>query len=1128
MKCPKCQHENPEGLKFCVECGNKLEIICSNCGFGNAPSFKFCGECGQNLTLPSEPATKALSFDEKIGKIQRYLPKGLTKKILAQRGKIEGERKHVTVMFCDLEGFTQLTERLGPEEAYGIMDQVYEILIHKVHDYEGTVNEMTGDGIMALFGAPIALEDAPQRAIRSAMAIHREMVKFSDKTKQERQEMPPLKMRIGIHIGPVVVGTLGNNLRVEFKAVGDTVNLASRMEGLAESGTTYVTEDTFKLTEGFFRFEALGEKEVKGKKEPVNVYRVIAPSTRRTRFDVSAERGLTSFVGRERELELMIDGFERAKAGRGQAFSIMAEAGLGKSRLLYEFRKVVSNEDITFLEGKCLSYSRGVAYHPLIDILKANFDIRETDGDREIREKAKRGLKILGAQQASTLPYFLGLLSVKDSGIDKIPMSPEAKKDRIMEAFKEIILRGSGLRPLIMAFEDLHWVDKSSEEVLKYVLESIPGIRVFLIFTFRPEFVYTWGAKSYHNHITLSRLSNRESLAMVAHLLGTTKIDDDLEELILDKTEGVPFFIEEFMKSFLKLKVLEKRDSRYHLAKDIQDVGIPSTIQDVIMSRVDSLSEGAKDLLQTGSVIEREFSYQLIKRVTSLPEQELLYHMSVLKDSELLYERGVFSQSTYIFKHALTREVVYDSILITKKKRLHEKIGNAIEEVYGDRIEESYELLAQHYTLAEDWEKAVHFCRLAAEKAHKFGQFQHAISLYEQTREWLLKIPEGKRRQEGLMDVHLGICWSNLNLGQFEKVEEVGLQAETTAKVLGDRARLGLLCLLIGTAYVYRGNFKKSEHYDLQAIECLEGTNEEGALATANLVLGGCYTGQGLWRKSEPHISKAVRTYEKLDQKTQSSIEWNVLGYTLGCAQLGYTLGVMGRVAEAKKLFEKGYTPELEQVSDLTTKMPYCSWQGLFISLIGEDHYGAIARMDQLVELAERSDSPFMSLVFSVAKANVLLGMENFGPALFTSQKALKAIEGKPIRTGHVVNLYYDLVLAELGSGEVESAKQHYEKGRLLVELSPNWWRPRFDYLQGLLLMAEASPEYTRAEECFQKSIDGDEEVGAVVPAAQTRYHLAQMLARKGESGRAREMLIGLVNQFKDWDIPVWQIKCEQ
>jgi class 3 adenylate cyclase len=489
-------------------------------------------------------------------------------------------------MFADMEGFTPLVEKIGPENAYSIMDQIYEILIHKVHDYEGTVNEMTGDGIMALFGAPIALEDAPQGAIRSAYAIHREITKFNDKMKQEG--IPIIKMRIGINTGPVVVGTLGNDLRVEFKAVGDTVNLASRMESAAEPGATYVTEETFKLTEGLFRYESLGEKEVKGKEKSVKTYRVIGPSTRKTRFDVSAEQGLTPFIGRERELELLLDGFERAKQGRGQAFSIMAEAGVGKSRLLYEFRKAVENEDINILEGKCLSFSHGVAYHPIIDLYKSNFDIRENDEDYQIKDKVKRGLKQFDIDEASTLPYLLELLSIKDSGFDQIPMSPEGKKERMIETLIRIPLKGSVIRPLIMIIEDLHWIDKSSEEALKYVLESISGSKIVLIFTYRPEFVHTWGGRSYHSQINLNRLSNRESLAMVNYLLGTEDIEGELEDLILEKTEGVPFFIEEFLKSIKDLKFIERKDNRYRLMKDIQDLVIPSTIQDIIMARVDS------------------------------------------------------------------------------------------------------------------------------------------------------------------------------------------------------------------------------------------------------------------------------------------------------------------------------------------------------------------------------------------------------------------------------------------------------------------------------------------------------------------------------------------------------------
>jgi class 3 adenylate cyclase len=761
MKCPKCQFDNREAVKFCEKCGAKMEFVCPNCGAKIPLDREFCGECGSKLSHPLEPPPKELSFDEKIEKIQRYLPKGLTEKILSQRDKIEGERKQVTVMFCDMEGFSPLVERLGSEEAYSIMDQIYEILIHKVHDYEGTVNEMTGDGIVALFGAPIAIEDAPQRAIRSAYSIHRELARFSEKMKQERSGIPPIKMRIGIHTGPVVVGTLGNDLRVEFKAVGDTVNLASRMQGLAEPGATYMSEETFRLTEGLFRVEALGELEVKGKEEAVKTYRVIALSTRRTRFDVSAERGLTSFVGRERELELLLDGFERSKEGRGQAFSIVAEAGVGKSRLLYEFRKAVANEDVTFIEGRCLSYSRSVAYHPVIDTLKSNFDIREGDEDLEIKEKVKRGLKILAADEGSTLPYVLELLSVKESGIDKIALSPEVRKDRIIEALNQIVLKGSQIRPLIMAIEDLHWIDKSSEERFKSLLDSISGERIFLIFTYRPEFVHTWGGRSYHSQVNLNRLSNRESLTMVEHLLRTKHVNSALEELILEKTEGVPFFIEEFIRSLKDLQIIERNDNSYRIAKDIQTLTIPATIQDVIMARVDSLPGGAKEVLQTGSAIEREFSYELIKRVMGVPEQELLPQLSALKDSELIYERGIYPQSTSIFKHALTRQVVYDSILTKRKKRLHEEIGNAIEEIYKDNLDEHYAVLADHYTKSENYVKNVEYSIKAGDRAVGVFAWHSAQNHYENALRFL-KEEDLEKRAEVLKKL-AAVTQSNLD-----------------------------------------------------------------------------------------------------------------------------------------------------------------------------------------------------------------------------------------------------------------------------------------------------------------------------------------------------------------------------
>ena len=1035
MKCPICQQENPEAQKFCGECGAKLEKTCSGCGTKNPPQYKFCGECGHNLTSPFEPSQRELSFDEKISKIQRYLPTGLTEKILSQRGKIEGERKQVTVMFCDMEGFTPMVEKLGPDDAYDIMDQVYELLIHKVNDYEGTVNEMTGDGIMALFGAPIALEDAPQRAIRSALAIHREMARFNDRIKQEKEGIPPLKMRIGIHTGPVVVGTLGNNLRVEFKAVGDTVNLASRMEGIADPGATFVTMDTFKLTEGLFRFEALGKKEIKGKEEPVNVYSVIAPSTRRTRFDVSAERGLPPLIGRERELELLLDGFQRVKTGRGQAFSIVSEAGIGKSRLLYEFRKSVTSEDVMFLEGRCLSYSKGFAYYPITDSLKANFDIREGEGDSEIRKKVKKGLKILGANEISSLPYLLELFSVRDSGIENVPLSPEARKDRIMEALKLITLKGSEIRPLILAYEDLHWADKSSEEALKYVLESIPGAKVQMIFTYRPEFVHTWGGKSYHNQVTLNRLSNRESLAMMTNLLNTEDIDTELEDLILEKTEGVPLFIEEFIKSLKDLKIIERQGNKYLLAKDLQKVTIPSTIQDVIMARVDSLPDGAKEVLQIGSVIEREFAYELIKRVTDLMDEELLSHLSVLKDSELIYERGIYPKSNFIFKHTLTREVVYNSILAKKRKKLHEKVGNAIEELYQDNLNEYCGLLAGHFIDSENYEKGAEYLKLASKKAEKAGSLNDAVANSIKRVSCLENLPITDENEKRIIDARtsLGLYCTQLNY-HIDAKDAVQPIIKLALKH-GYKRRLSQIYTVMGAYYCFiEENFEETFKCMRDSLSLSEELNDILSLMFANFFLGVALSLSCEFEKAKYHFERALKINVSANLPWGTSMIKNSLALFVygfqGNSNLAYNTSLNAlRIAEesgdiysnsfayasyAKASFLKGFFEEAKKYAlkavQFCEKINYFLLSAYTHSLLGElffetgdykksqEHYD---RSNCVLEKSKLSPSMIASNNIGIARATAISKEEKVDIRLlyrFIENNKLKAQESTMLR----------------------------------------------------------------------------------------------------------------------------------
>ncbi len=1116
MKCPNCQFDNRAGIRFCEKCGLKLELVCPACGAKIPPDRQFCGECGHNLTLPPKLVPKELSFEEKLAKIQRYLPKDLTQKILAQRGKIEGEQKQVTVMFCDMEGYTSLTEKLGSEHMYSIMDEVYEILIHKVHDYEGTVNELTGDGIMALFGAPIALEDAPQRAIRSALAIHREINKFSEQLKSEKR-ISPIKMRIGIHTGPVIVGTLGNDLRVEFKAVGDTVNLASRMEGLANPGTTYVTEETFRLTEGFFRFEALGEKKVKGKEEPIRVYQVIAPSTRRTKFDVSAERGLTPLVGRERELELLLDGFQRAKAGKGQAFSIVSEAGVGKSRLLYEFRKAVSNEDVNFMEGKCLSYSRGVAYHPVIDILKSNFDIREGEGDQEIKEKVKRGLEIMKVDEPSTLPYLLELLSVKDSGIDLIPMSPEAKKDRINEAIKRIVLKGSELRPLIIAFEDLHWIDRSSEDVVRSHLDSIPGSRVLLIFTYRPEFIHTWGAKSYHNQLTLQRLSNRESLEMLTCILGTREIEKSLEEIILEKTEGVPFFIEEFIKSLRDLKIIERKDNSYRLSKDIQHVAIPSTIQDVIMARVDSLPERAKEVLQTGSVIEREFSYLLINRVTGLPEKELLSHLSILKDSELLYERGIYPQSNYVFKHALTREVVYDSILAKRKKKLHERIGNAIEELYEGNLSEHYEVLAEHYFLSENYLKSAEYSRLAGGKAEKAASLNDAIAYTKKRITSLERSAQTDDVEKQIIDarVALGLYITQMNYF-FEAKEAIGSIIELAIKYNYKR-RLGQIYTVLATYHLFVEENFPGAFEDLEkALKISEEVRDSTSLFFASYWFGVALGWNCEFERSAKYHQLA------LDMNLAAKILWGIAATKSSLAYFSYYL--QGKVnlqfqqtCEALRIAEESGDIYSKAISYVIHGVS-CFGKGLLEE--------AKTNLLKGLEFSER-----INFLAWITVAQFHLGEIYFEMGDFSRSKEFYEKMVWVLQSNRVIPSWIGLGKVGLARSKV----MNREKGLDLESLytcSRNNKPPIYEgWIQryiGEILLNVDDQHIPEAEHWIKKAIKADKTNGMMLHLAKDYALYAELFNRKGDRSKAQENLGKAVEIFKECGADGWVEKTEK
>ncbi len=1117
MKCRKCRFENPAGMKFCGECGAELTLACPACSASNPPEFKFCGACGYNLSSPSDTARpKDLSFDEKLAKIQKYLPGGLTEKILSQRDRIEGERRLVTIMFVDMKGFTPLTEMLGPEETFSLMDQVFELLIHKVHEYEGTVNELRGDGVLAFFGAPIALEDAPQRAIRSSLGIHRELTRFNDKLKSEKT-IPPVLVRIGINSGPVVVGTIGNDLRVQFTAVGDTINMAARMEQLAEPGTTYVTEDTFKLTEGFFRFEALGEKQIKGKKKPMKVYQVIAASTRRTRFDVSAERGLSRFIGRDRELELLLDAFERAKAGRGQAVSIVAEAGVGKSRLLYEFRKAVANEDIAFLEGKCLSYSRGVAYYPIIDVLKANFGIEDQDTDSNITEKVKTGLTVLGVDEGATLPYLLELLSVKDSGIDKMPISPEARKERILEALKAVVVRGAEKRPLILAIEDLHWMDNSSEDVSKDLLGVVPGTRLVLIFTYRPSFAPPWGTRSYHSQVTLNRFSKQESGTMISYLLGTERREERLEDVILQRAEGVPFFIEEFVRSLKDLKTIRVEDHKVQVSANGTDLTVPSTINDVIMARVDSLPEGARVLVQTGAVIEREFTHSLIKRLTGLSDQELLSLLSVLTKSELLYERGIYPHSIYVFNHALTRDVVYDSILPDRKKKLHDQIAATIEQVYSENLSDHYGILAEHYLASENYIKASEALRLAGKRAARKGSLSEAITHAKSRITALERLPRTDHVEESLIDARmvLGLYHMQINrhVDAYHAVEPV---VDLAAK-RNNKKRLSMIYCVTGSYHsLVREDFENALKDLKSAVELSEAAQAFVTYAQANFWSGmNLYALACDFENALNHMEKALQLAVAANNLwVISTVKSNIgmLLYFQGAPSAGLEMS-----AEAVRLAEES--------GDIFSKCRAYVSHGLCLyarGLLKE----ATNNLSRGAEFSSRVDYFNWNAGAHYHLAEISHVMGDFQKAVFHHEEATRLIERSEIWPSWLILNKTGLALANIMNGEqgVDLESLCRDAINIKPKLFEGWIRR---YLSEIFLNID-DQHIAEAQHWIEEAIEADRRNGMRWHLARDYAVYAELFKRKGDKEKARQQLGKAIDVYKECGADGWVTRAEE
>jgi class 3 adenylate cyclase/tetratricopeptide (TPR) repeat protein len=933
MKCSRCQHENEAGAKFCEECAAPLARECAKCGRILSPTAKFCPECAHPTGSSAAPPP-AQRFDSP----ESYTPKHLAEKILTSKSALEGERKQVTVMFVDVSGFTSLSERLDPEDVHRLMTRAFELMLAAVHRYEGTVNQFLGDGIMALFGAPIAHEDHARRAIHAALDIRTALDGYHDELQRTRGI--GFLVRQGLNTGLVVVGSIGTDLRMDYTAVGDTTNVAARLQQAADRGRVLVSEATHRLVEGYFYMRPLGHVALKGKAEPVRAWDVISARAVRTRLDVEAERGLTPYVGRERELQLLQECFERTRAGQGQVVFVVGEPGIGKSRLLHEFRLQLGDQ-ATWLEGHCISFGRSFALHPVIDMMKRAFRIEEGDAETALATKVEQSVLLLGEDLRPLGPYLRYLLSVDPGDPAVLAMDPRQRRAEIFDALRQLLVRASQVRPQVMVIEDVHWIDKASEESLLYTADSIPGARILQILTYRPGYAQPFGEHMYHTRIALSTLSTEDSIQMAQTVLAAESLPDELKAMIVTKAEGNPFFVEEVVKSLHELGAIRREGKRTVLARRVDEIVVPDTIQDVIMARIDRLEEAPKKTLQLASVIGREFTRRLLERIADIQGQ-IEGRLRELKAIELIYEKALFPELTYMFKHALTHDVAYHSLLLQRRKELHRLIGLAIEELYAERLAEHYEVLAHHFVRAEDWTKALEYLMRSAEKAAMAFANREALAFYDQALEASRNLGDLANART-LMTIHQARANLYFVLSDYEAARVEGQRSAALARQTGDSLGEAVALAGVGLASRWAHRFDEGIAYARQAIEIATDIDAKAVLATGHFTIGVINTSRGRLDEARAELDYALHM-----SQTASDVAFHALSLTF----LGFLENWGGQFSEAARL--SSHALGIAREHGLAVPLLQSSF-GYAVSLIGKgDYEAALATLEEGLAFSEK------------------------------------------------------------------------------------------------------------------------------------------------------------------------------
>jgi len=1083
-------------------------------------------EAGKVLVWTRQPMPASTGAGDRDRAPLTYTPPYLAEKILSSKAALEGERKQVTVLFADLKGSLELLVDRDPEEARQLLDPVLERMMEAVHRYEGTVNQVMGDGIMALFGAPIAHEDHAVRACYAALRMQESVKAYAAEV--QRTQGVPLHIRVGLNAGEVVVRSVGSDLRMDYTAVGQTTHLAARMEQMAMPGSILITAGVLGLAEGYVQVKPLGPVAIKGLNRLLEAYEVTGAGPVRTRLQAAAARGLTRFVGRDNELDQLRQALDLAGAGHGQVVAIVGEPGVGKSRLIYEFARSHRTHDWLLLESHSVSYGKATPYLPVHDLLKVYFQIEARDDARQIRAKVTGKLLTLDRALEPILPACLALLDVPIENPEWLALDPPQRRQRTLEAIKRLMLRESQVQPVLLILEDLHWIDSETQAFLDSLVESLPTARIFLLLNYRAEYQHGWGSKTFYTQLRLDPLSPPGAEILLQALLGDDISLAPLKQLLIDRTAGNPFFLEESARALCEQGVLVRPAGGVSgqsplLTKPLTEFRLPATVQAVLAARIDRLPTQEKRLLQTAAVIGTEVPFPLLQGIAELPDEALRMGLAHLQAAEFLYETSLFPELAYTFKHALTHEVAHGSLLQGRRRALHGRIVRAIERLYPNRLAEQVERLAHHAFQGEIWDKAVAYLRQAGAKALAHSAHREASIYLVLALVALQHLPERRDTHEQAIDLRFDLRTSLFHLGEFGQIFDHLREAETRAEALGDQERLGRVFGYMSANFNVLGDHDRALESGARALAVGTALGISRLQVTTNFHLGAAYYSLGGYRRAIDVLRQNVESFEK--EQLRGQRDGPSLRSVVSCTWLVWSLAELGAFAEGIAHGEQGM--RIAEAVDRPDSL-INAYSGLgFLYLRQGDLPKAIPLLEHGFGLYQDWQIPLLFPLVASA----------LGAAYALSGRVAEALTLLEEAVAHAASMsvmdFQSHRLASLGeayllSGRVddalglavralELARAHAERGweayalRLLGDIAAHYEPPE----------GEQSHAYYRQAHALAADLE--------MRPLQAHCHLGlgTLHAKLGQQGQARAELSSAIELYRTMEMTYWLARAE-